>query len=113
MSVPKDAMGLVSFGGVTVEDVAVVVGIVDTIIRLAASIYEWIANGGDDVPPISASMTALVVLIESKPAVRAEFLDRMRANPVLVGQMRELAKAHGKTHPALARLMEEVDHAAR
>ena len=112
MSAPKDAMGLVSFGGVTVDDVAVVVGIVDTIIRLAASIYEWLTEDRGDVP-VSASMTALVVLIESKPAVRAEFLDRMRSNPVLTGQMRELAKAHGKTHPALVRLMEEVDHAAR
>ena len=101
-------MGLVSFGGVTVEDVAVVVGIVDTIIRLAASIYEWLSDDRGDVP-VSASMTALVVLIESKPAVRAEFLDRMRANPVLAGQMREIAKQNEKTHPALGRLVSELD----
>lgn len=85
--------------------------LVEAALRLAAVIWQWLTDESHE-QPIAASMTALVVLIDTKPGVRAELVDRCRANQVLRQQLLDLCDAYRDHFPQLAGLEKELDHAA-
>lgn len=86
--------------------------LVEASLRLAAVIWQWLTDEAHE-QPISASMTALVVLIDTKPGVRAELVDRCRANAVLRQQLLDLCDAYRDHFPSLVTLKQEISHAAR
>ena len=86
--------------------------ILEAALRLAAVIWQWLTDEAHE-QPISASMTALVVLIDTKPGVRAELVDRCNANAVLRQQLLDLCDAYRDHFPSLVTLEQEIRHAAR
>ncbi len=86
--------------------------ILEAALRLAAVIWQWLTDEAHE-QPISASMTALVLLIDTKPGVRAELIDRCRANAVLRQQLLDLCDAYCDHFPSLAGLEQEINHGAR
>ena len=86
--------------------------LVEAALRLAAVVWQWLTDEAHE-QPISASMTALVVLIETKPGVRAELVDRCNANGVLRQQLLDLCDAYRDHFPSLVTLEQEISHAAR
>ena len=86
--------------------------ILEAALRLAAVIWQWLTDEAHE-QPISASMTALVLLIDTKPAVRAELVDRCNANGVLRQQLLDLCDAYRDHFPSLVTLEQEISNAAR
>lgn len=86
--------------------------ILEAALRLAAVIWQWLTDEAHE-QPISASMTALVLLIDTKPAVRAELVDRCNANGVLRQQLLDLCDAYRDHYPSLVTLEQEISNAAR
>lgn len=86
--------------------------LVEAVVRLGAVVWQWLTDEEHE-QPIGASMTALVVLIETKPHVRAELVDRCRANAVLRQQLLDLCDAYGERFPALVQLAQEIHDAPR
>ena len=58
--------------------------------------------------PESAALAALAALLEAHPEAQAELTKQAKANPVLAGEIRDLAAAHGAVHPAIANAAKEI-----
>lgn len=86
--------------------------LVEAAVRLGAVIWQWLTDESHE-QPISASMTALVLLIDTRPAVRAELVDRCNANAVLRQQLLDLCDAYRDHFPSLVTLEKEISHATR
>lgn len=86
--------------------------LVEAAVRLGAVIWQWLTDEAHE-QPISASMTALVLLIDTRPAVRAELVDRCNANAVLRQQLLDLCDAYRDHFPPLVTLEKEISHATR
>lgn len=84
--------------------------LLDAVLRLLAMLWEWLRKDGD-APPISASLAALAVLLETKPHVRAGLVERARANPELRSQLQAFAKDYANEWPIFATIAEEMHHA--
>jgi hypothetical protein len=85
--------------------------LVEAAVRLALVLWQWITDEAHE-QPVSASLVALVTMLDTRPDVRAELVARARANAALREQLIDLCDAYAEDWPILVTTKQEIEHAA-
>jgi hypothetical protein len=85
--------------------------LVEAAVRLALVLWQWITDEAHE-QPVSASLVALVTMLDTRPDVRAELVARARVNVALREQLIDLCDAYAEDWPILATTKQEIEHAA-
>jgi hypothetical protein len=86
---------------------AVTVG--TTIIEAIRAIIEWLADDAAGAMPPSASIAALVAMIDSDHDARADLIAQAKATPELRAQIAALSDAYESLYPSLLALTVEIE----
>lgn len=88
---------------------AVTVG--TTIIEAVRAIVQWLAADATGAMPPSASIAALVAMLDADHEARADLIAQAKASPELRAQIGALSDAYESLYPSLLALSVEIDAA--
>jgi hypothetical protein len=81
--------------------------LVEAAVRLALVLWQWITDEAHE-QPVSASLVALVTMLDTRPDVRAELVARARVNVALREQLIDLCDAYAEDWPILVTTKQEI-----
>jgi hypothetical protein len=88
---------------------AEVVTVGTTIVEAIRAIVEWLAADDAGPMPPSASIAALVAMIDSNHEARADLIAQAKATPELRAQIAALSDAYESLYPSLLALTMEIE----
>lgn len=91
--------------------VAQIVTVGTTIVEAIRAIVQWLASSETGAMPPSASIAALVAMLETDHEARADLVAQAKASPELHAQIDALSDAYKSLYPSLLALSVEIDAA--
>jgi hypothetical protein len=89
--------------------VAEIVTVGTTIVEAIRAIVDWLADDAAGAMPPSASIAALVAMIDADHEARADLIAQAKATPELRAQIAALSDAYESLYPSLLALTVEIE----
>lgn len=91
------------------SEITEIVTVATSIVEAIRAIVQWLASNETGAMPPSASIAALVAMLDSDHEARADLIAQAKASPDLRAQIDALSDAYESLYPSLLALAVEID----
>ena len=91
------------------SEITEIVTVATSIIEAIRAIVQWLASNETGAMPPSASIAALVAMLDADHEARADLIAQAKASPDLHAQIDALSDAYESLYPSLLALSVEID----